>query len=274
MYLRPTIRYLTELLDPIKIYRVNHGQDGKQLDPVYLDLLVILKPDQYAERFTDPILKIPLENSGWIRAVLHDETAVLRGLSEQAVFYCLQICPGNLIYEKDSRYYPETSLADLALIRENQLNLFEKYWSRAAQFFDSAKVLLLQEDRTLVGFFLHQALEGSMRALLLALTGAARKTHELYKLIPQLNRYAAPALALLDEQDPNTQRLIRLLDRSYLESRYSPDFQLPQEDIFQMLTSIERVRAAAESYVRMQLDQHIKISPDPLPLCHNSTVSA
>ena len=55
---------------------------------------------------------------------------------------------------------------------------------------------------------------------------------------------------------PEEERLFDLLQRSYIESRYNPDFEITKDDICALVPKVERLKQIVEKVCRERFDYY------------------
>lgn len=82
----------------------------------------------------------------------------------------------------------------------------------------------------MAAFMLHQATELTLRALTKTLTGQERTTHSIKHLLLFSLRITTKLSLLIDNQEPEDERLLAVLEAAYLGFRYS-DYTINETDL-------------------------------------------
>ncbi|HRQ51293.1 MAG TPA: HEPN domain-containing protein, partial [Agriterribacter sp.] len=115
--------------------------------------------------------------------------------------------------------------------------------NKAREFLAGAELYLVRKQYNLSAFMLHQAAEQSLLALLLAVTGFYVNTHNVERLL-RYGSFLADALTTLFQfHREEDKRLIRLLQKAYIDTRYGKDYSIHYSDLL-LLT--EKVRCIAD----------------------------
>ena len=75
--------------------------------------------------------------------------------------------------------------------------------------------------------------------------GRFSKEHRLTELMNRCKRFTTEIFKAFPRDTPEEERLFKLLERAYVESRYNPDFEITKEDIDALLPKVERLRVSA-----------------------------
>lgn len=104
-------------------------------------------------------------------------------------------------------------------------------------------------------FMLHQAAERFYHCVLLVLALYSPKSHRLTFLRSQAERLAPPLIDVWPRDSRFAKRCFTRLDRAYVDARYSPAYEITDEDLAWLL---DHVRALQET-VGIVCAQHLGI---------------
>lgn len=79
------------------------------------------------------------------------------------------------------------------------------------------------------------------------------KNHDLDELLRSCKAYTIELCRAFPRNTPEEERLFDLLQRSYIESRYNPDFEITKTDIEALVPKVERLRDIVEKICREQI---------------------
>ncbi len=91
--------------------------------------------------------------------------------------------------------------------------------------------LITTGDRAMAAFMLQQCVELCLRGLITALLGSCPKTHCFNDLKRHLKRCTPELLYLLSADADEEQWLLHLLEKAYLDGRYSKSLIVSEHDI-------------------------------------------
>ncbi|MEB2780752.1 HEPN domain-containing protein [Algoriphagus sp. C2-6-M1] len=112
---------------------------------------------------------------------------------------------------------------------EDRKQIFTKAAERLKSGLDKAKEfqsLTEQAKREMAPFLLHQSAEMALRAILMAWEKLEKKTHEIRVLLRFASKYN-PELGSIFS--PEEEKLLKLLDKCYANSRYHAGFKVPEK---------------------------------------------
>jgi HEPN domain-containing protein len=123
------------------------------------------------------------------------------------------------------------------------------YLERATEFMAGVDLYFLRKQFGPASFLLHQAAEQFLCAIMIHFTGYHFKTHNLEKLF----RYTQPLVEGISNvfcsKSESEQRLFRLLQRAYIDSRYSADFHVKEFELAFLKDKIHRLGAIAQDTI-------------------------
>jgi HEPN domain-containing protein len=115
--------------------------------------------------------------------------------------------------------------------------------NKAEEFLAGAELYRVRKQHNLSAFMLHQSAEQALLALLSAALGLYVNTHNVERLL-RYGSFLADALTALFQCDrANDKRLIKLLQKAYIDTRYGRDYSIHYSDLLQLT---EKVRCLAE----------------------------
>ena len=124
-----------------------------------------------------------------------------------------------------------------------------RYWFvSAGEFYRGAGYYAGRGLRSHAAFLLHQAAERYFHAALLVFTGYQPKTHDIELLANQTATLHPEMRGALPREEPEDDRIFKLLKRAYIEARYSKSYRVTAEEFAVMASRVRdlgaRVRAA------------------------------
>jgi HEPN domain. len=152
------------------------------------------------------------------------------------------------------------------LARRRKLN-FDEIQERAQKYYDD-KFYTAIDYLNGVGFYcgngryktasfhLHQSTEHFFRTIELVFTLYSPKEHKLAEFMNRCKRFTTEIFKALPRDTPEEERLFKLLERAYVESRYNPDFEITKEDIDALLPKVEHLRDIVEKVCTAQIDYY------------------
>lgn len=157
---------------------------------------------------------------------------------------------------------------DYKLARRRKLNFDEiqeraqKYYNdkfgRAMSFYLDVPHAAGRDDYKQASFYLHQGTEHFFRTIELVFTLYSPKEHKLAEFMNRCKRFTTEIFKAFPRDTPEEERLFKLLERAYVESRYNPDFEITKEDIATLLPKVERLRDIVERVCTAQIDYYAR----------------
>jgi HEPN domain-containing protein len=115
--------------------------------------------------------------------------------------------------------------------------------NKAGEFLAGAELYRLRKQYNLSAFMLHQSAEQSLLALLLVATGFHVNTHNIERLLRYGSFLAHALAALFQFHREDDKRLLRLLQKAYIDTRYDKDYTIHYSDLLQLT---EKVRCMTD----------------------------
>lgn len=226
--IKPLIQFLVATLAPTKIYMIHHQEAGiNNNSKTRIDLLLIMSGNVGFKEL-EPIINIACLQAQHVCCSLHHEGSVLEWLRAGHIFYSLHCIPDNLVYDNHSLNYPVLQTKELFNIKQKALQTFNWYFEKAQQFYICAESLYQNQFSPLTMFMLHQSAELTFRAILLSLNGYDKRTHEIRVLMKHVRRCALALSELFHEDSDKDLQIIQVLDKAYLDGRYSPEYVIDE----------------------------------------------
>ncbi|HEY4148016.1 MAG TPA: HEPN domain-containing protein [Chitinophagaceae bacterium] len=120
-----------------------------------------------------------------------------------------------------------------------------QYINRSVEFFEGAELYYLRRRFKLAAFLLHQSAEQAYIAISWRATGFRPMVHSLEKL----RRYALPfseaAAAVFPQHNERELQLFRLLQKAYIDTRYTSDYEVSGEDLLCLMGRVEKLMEIA-----------------------------
>ncbi|MFQ8804885.1 MAG: HEPN domain-containing protein [Alistipes indistinctus] len=95
-----------------------------------------------------------------------------------------------------------------------------------------------------------------MRTISLVYILYSPKNHDLDELIRSCKAYTTELCKAFPRNTPEEERLFKLLQRAYIESRYNPDFEITKADIDALVPKVEHLRDITEKVCKRQIEYY------------------
>ena len=153
---------------------------------------------------------------------------------------------GILLYDSGQYKLARRRKLDFAEIRERAQKYFDDKFGRALSFLIDVGHAANRGDYKQASFYLHQSAENLLRTVSLVHILYSPKNHDLDELLRSCKAYTIELCRAFPRNTPEEERLFDLLQRSYIESRYNPDFEITKTDIEALVPKVERLRDIVE----------------------------
>lgn len=145
-------------------------------------------------------------------------------------------------------------------IRERAQKYYNEKTEWANDFLLAYDGLYKHNRYKIASFQLHQAAENLLRVIPMVFILYGYKSHDLETLMKACKEYAPEIFKLFPRDTPEEERLFKLLQRAYVESRYNPDFEIAKDDIDALLPKIEQLRDIVEKVCRERIDEYSRLT--------------
>ena len=160
---------------------------------------------------------------------------------------------GILLYDSGQYKLARRRKLDFAEIRERAQKYFDDKFTTAIDFINGVKFYYENGRYKMAAFHLHQSAENLLRTVSLVHILYSPKNHDLDELLRSCKAYTIELCRAFPRNTPEEERLFDLLQRSYIESRYNPDFEITKTDIEALVPKVERLRDIVEKICREQI---------------------
>lgn len=160
---------------------------------------------------------------------------------------------GILLYDSGQYKLARRRKLDFAEIRERAQKYFDDKFTTAIDFINGVKFYYENGRYKMAAFHLHQSAENLLRTVSLVHILYSPKNHDLDELLRSCKAYTIELCRAFPRNTPEEERLFDLLQRSYIESRYNPDFEITKADIEALVPKVERLRDIVEKVCREQI---------------------
>ena len=165
---------------------------------------------------------------------------------------------GILLYDSGLYKLARRRKLDFAEIRERAQKYFDDKFGRALSFLIDVGHAANRGDYKQASFYLHQSAENLLRTVSLVHILYSPKNHDLDELLRSCKAYTIELCRAFPRNTPEEERLFDLLQRSYIESRYNPDFEITKTDIEARVPKVERLRDIVERVCTAQIDSYAR----------------
>lgn len=166
---------------------------------------------------------------------------------------------GIILYDSGEYKLARRRKLDFEEIKERAQKYYNEKTEWANDFLMAYDGLYKHDRYKIASFQLHQATENLLRVIPMVFILYGHKDHNLTVLMKACKEYAPEIFKVFPRDTPEEERLFKLLERAYVESRYNPDFEITKEDIDALLPKVERLRDIVEKVCTAQIDYYNKL---------------
>lgn len=211
------------------------------------DFLVLLPPNaKYS--YNDYLTQVQAKCSeiGSVLIWCNKINEVFKHLREGHIFYSAACSAELMVYDNKRVTLPEKLVMDISVIKVNARNIFDDALLNAKSYLDGAEYFATTGQYKPAAFLLHQATEHSLRALLISLTGLIAYGHNLKSLIRH-SCFCAPHLDTIFPKNTDEEKeLFNLLNTAYVAARYSPSYEINNEQVMLLLDRVNSIISQTE----------------------------
>lgn len=165
---------------------------------------------------------------------------------------------GIILYDSGDYKLARRRKLNFNEIQERAQKYYNNNFGRAMSFYLDVPHAAGRNDYKQASFYLHQAAEHFFRTIELVFTLYSPKEHKLAEFMNRCKRFTTETFKAFPRDTPEEERLFKLLERAYVESRYNPDFEITKEDIDALLPKVEHLRDIVERVCAAQIDYYAR----------------
>ncbi len=246
MSLEKVIAFIKASLNPESIFLLHQSVDENKQE--FFDLMVVI-PAKSKSRFTyyEQVLTMANMEDIIINVSLHKEEMLQQQLNEGHIYYSIACNKKSLIYCNSSYQLPEPNKEVLKALAQKAASEFNAAHKKADSFLQGASNYRAESNNEMTAFMLQQAAELIIRGLITALSGSCAKTHYFNELKKPLKRYLPGLNYIISGNEIEEERLLHILEKAYLESRYSHQLYIDNADIDMLSERVELLHERAKT---------------------------
>ncbi|MEQ1409210.1 HEPN domain-containing protein [Neorhizobium sp. Rsf11] len=192
-----------------------------------------------------------------VNIIVHTLQDVNDQLARGRPFFIDLIRDGIMLYEKEGHpFVPPKPLAE-EVARKEAEGYFEQWFKLSNQALEVAELALAKDIWRDGAFMLHQATERLYHCALLVSTLYSPKSHRLKFLRSSAERIDPRLIEAWPRDTKFARRSFERLDRAYVDARYSPHYEITEEELRWL---IERIKVLL-SLVRISCEERLVKMP-------------
>ena len=174
-----------------------------------------------------------------VTAIILDTAQFNTLLSEGHPFASTTIKIAVLLHDGSHVPLAMQKVIDETITRKEKEITIAQGIDKAGAFIAGAELFMLRKQNRMAAFMLHQAAEQSLLAILKAGTGLRISTHNIDKLIRYCSMFCYKLPGIFPADNEKNQRLLNVLQRAYIDTRYKEDFTVSNSDLVIILQRIK-----------------------------------
>ena len=175
-------------------------------------------------------------------------------LSEGRYFYVDIISQGVMLYDSGEYQLATPQDLDYSQIKKIAEDYYSDKLTDIIDFYADASSNIHLKKYTHASFFLHQTAENCLKAIPLVYILYGYKEHDLEFLIEKCKPFTMEIAKVFPRDTEEEERLFKLLQRAYIESRYNKkNFIVTEADIDALIPKIELLRDLTEKICKERL---------------------
>ncbi len=240
----------------------------------FLEVKYIYKSDIAFEDYSKSLLIVILEGnctaltkelSAMVAKIFEEQTDFLyrifsyeyaqEQLKEENLFFVHGCTSGKLVFHNSDKesdsfydyYIPEKTISNIQ-------SVFEKECKKIAAFLDGATFFIEKNNNSHATYMLHQYIELWFRYAALFTMGKERKSHSIKELQTYIKTFAPELGNLFNTEIEEEQNLLKLLDSSYISTRYENNYHINLEQINNILDKATNIESIVTSLFNNKLE--------------------
>ena len=188
-----------------------------------------------------------------VNVIVHTLQDVNDQLARGKPFFIDIVRDGIMLYEKDGHPFvaPKPLSEDEA--RKEAQAYFQRWFALSADAFELASIAIERRIWCDGAFMLHQATERLYHCALLVLTLYSPKSHRLKSLRSSAERLEPRLIEAWPRDTKFARRCFERLDRAYVDARYSPHYEITEEELQWLVERIQVLQGLVEQICREAL---------------------
>ncbi len=162
-------------------------------------------------------------------------------------FTCIVLEQARLLYDACKEKNMASVVIDPAKVKTAATAYFYQNLDKAKAFLTGAELYCLRQQRSMAAFMLHQAAEHGLLTLFKTITGFRVQTHNLEKLFRYCYGFSAALYQVFPRHTDKEERLFRLLQQAYLDTRYTDNYAINNEELAILTERIHALHKIVET---------------------------
>ena len=188
-----------------------------------------------------------------VNVIVHTLQDVNDQLARGRPFFIDIIRDGIMLYEKEGHPFVAPKPLDDDEIRAEADRHFKNWFTSAWERFEMAQETIRRGYLKNGVFDLHQSVEKLYHCVLLVLTLYSSKSHRLKFLRSSAERLEPRLIEAWPRDTKFARRCFERLDRAYVDARYSPHYEISEEELRWLVERIQVLQRLVEQICREAL---------------------
>lgn len=215
--------------------------NDESTDHFYLLVLIKRNHDASNNSVQDRI-ETTCHSIGLVTAIVLDFEQFNQWLQEGHDFAYQVMTKATSLYEDLSVSFSDIKEVNSDTITASRKAAQSKGLNLMQEFLAGADLYRIRQQNKMAAFMLHQAAEFSLHAILKISIGLCVNSHNLDKLIRYCSLTNSSVTKVFNKRIENESRLLQLLQRAYIETRYKETYHINNSDLLEIVNKIGQLQ--------------------------------
>lgn len=207
------------------------GQPTCRYTSHYYVLVLVNKTSDHSLNNLRDIIKTKSQQWIPITAIVLCTETFSNWLTEGHLFAKWVVEQSTQLYDAGNICLPPATPPDEDKLEAEDKKLLQETSQKVKSFLAGAELYRIRKEYKMAIFMLHQAAEQQLRTMLIINTGLRINTHSIERLIRYNCMWCDKLLEVFPPNNERLQRLLALLQKAYIDSRYNTSFTICYHDL-------------------------------------------
>jgi HEPN domain-containing protein len=155
-----------------------------------------------------------------------------------------------LVYQKPGCDLPLHSSINKEAVQKDHENFYTGSRARVEGFLAAAELHKIRKEYKLSAFMLHQAAEQALLTMIMVNMGLRVNSHSIEKLVRYCSMFCYKMELVFPRNTEKEKRLLTLLNKAYIESRYGNDYSIGYEELSCLFEKVVKLNELMKEWIR------------------------
>ena len=209
---------------------------------LHLLVLVELPVDSTASLLQDKIEQITRDICS-TTVIVVEINQFSNWISEGHPFALVSVTNADLIFEAPGTPASQNTAIACSELADSKQSIAGNGLNKVHEFLAGSDLFVLRKQNQLAAFMLHQSTEHALLTILKIHTGLRVTTHNLTRLIQLCLMGDLSVSNVYNKDSQEDQRVLKLLQRAYIDARYRQDYQISLKDLSAIRAKVHELAA-------------------------------